>query len=333
MKKGTFLLSLLSLSLPGNILALSSSPDVVSIMQQETTDLVTPNNVINEINDQVVIYQIDTTTATGEVPVTVSSRTGVFSSGRTPEERERRRRTNKAPLPELSADSIRALKKQRGLTNTSTPFVPQGQWIGGISASFSTHSNDNYKFIVIEGINSQGHTVKVSPVVGYAFRNNMAIGARFTYSRTFLSVDSGSILLGDEDTGVDLKVDSYYSLEHTYEGALIWRQYIPFGRSKRFALFDEMQLSIGSSQAKFTEGNPVRGTYETGKHFSLGISPGLVAFATNNMAVELNVGVVGFTYNKVHQVHNQVTVGNRSSGSINFRVNVFSIGLGVAFYL
>jgi len=32
-------------------------------------------------------------------------------------------------------------------------------------------------------------------------------------------------------------------------------------------------------------------------------------------------------------VHNQVTVGHRSASKMNFKVNIFSIGLGVAFYL
>ena len=65
----------------------------------------------------------------------------------------------------------------------------------------------------------------------------------------------------------------------------------------------------------------------------MGITPGLVAFATNNMAIELNVGIMGITYSKVRQIHNQVTVGTRKSSMMNFKVNIFSIGIGVAFYL
>ena len=77
----------------------------------------------------------------------------------------------------------------------------------------------------------------------------------------------------------------------------------------------------------------MKGTYETGYTFSLGISPGIVAFATNNMAVEVNVGVMGITYTHTKQVHNQVTVGKRDASMMNFKVNIFSIGLGMAFYL
>lgn len=240
----------------------------------------------------------------------------------------------KTPVDTVSEkEMIHQTKKKRGLISMSNTFVPKGQWIAGTSASFSTHTNDNYTFVVVEGINSVGHTVRVTPVLAYALKKNMAIGARFTYSRTFLKVDRAEIKLGDEDTGINLSVDSYYALKHSYEGAVIWRQYVPFGNSKRFALFTEMQLGMGGSQAKFAADTPVRGTYETGFLMSLGVSPGLVAFATNNMAIEVNVGVMGITYNHVKQVHNQVSVGERSSSMMNFKVNIFSIGLGVAFYL
>ena len=45
-----------------------------------------------------------------------------------------------------------------------------------------------------------------------------------------------------------------------------------------------MQLSGGGTQARFAKDSPVKGTYQTGYTFSLGISPGIIAFATNNMA-------------------------------------------------
>lgn len=224
-------------------------------------------------------------------------------------------------------------REQRGITSLHNIFVPKGQWIVGTSASYSTHSNDNYKFLVVEGIGSEGYTVKVTPLLGYAISDNMAVGVRFIYSRTNLTVDSGSIKVGDEDSGVDISVDSYLSVRHTYTAAVMWRQYIPIGQNKRFAFFNEMSLGFGGTQAKFAADTPVRGTYESGYTLSLGVSPGLVAFATNNLAFELNIGVMGITYNHTKQVHNQVYVGKRSSSMMNFKVNIFSIGLGVAFYL
>ena len=246
--------------------------------------------------------------------------------------------TEDASLPADSVGQERALtinemRQQRGLTDTHNLFVPRGQWIFGGTASYSTHSNETYRFLVVEGIESKGYTFKVSPMIAYAFRNNMALGGRFIYSRTLLKLDKASINFGDEGSSVDLNVRDYYALQHNYQVAAIWRQYIPLGRNKRFALYNEMSLAGGGSQARFANDSPVKGTYQKGYSFSLGISPGIIAFATNNMAVEVNVGVMGITYDHTEQVHNQVTVGERNISQMNFKINIFSIGLGVAFYL
>ena len=229
--------------------------------------------------------------------------------------------------------TINEKRRERGLTDPRNLFVPKGHWVFGGTASYSTHTNEGYQFLIVEGIDSKGYTVRVSPMIAYALTDNMALGGRFIYSRTLLELDKAELQLGDEGSDTDLKANNYYSLRHNYSVAAIWRQYIPLGRNKRFALFNETQLSVGGTQARFTNDSPVKGTYETGYTLSLGISPGIVAFATNNMAVEVNVGVMGISYTHTKQVHNQVTVGKRNTSMMNFKVNIFSIGLGMAFYL
>lgn len=215
----------------------------------------------------------------------------------------------------------------------SNVFVPKGQWIFGANASYSTHNNDTYNFLVVEGIESDGYTFRISPLLAYAVRDNMALGVRAIYSRTNLTIDKADLIFGDDNSGTQIKVNDYKSVKHTYTVAFTWRQYIPLGKSKRFALFNEMQLGAGGTQSKFATGQPVKGTFESGYTLSLGVSPGLVAFATNNVAIEVNVGVMGISYTSVKQVHNQVTVGHRRMSNMNFKVNIFSIGVGVAFYL
>lgn len=229
--------------------------------------------------------------------------------------------------------TVNEMRSQRGLTEMANVIVPKGQWILGANASYSTHDNDSYNFMVIEGIHSDGYTFRVSPLLAYAIRDNMAVGLRAVYSRTNLTIDKADLVFGDDTSGTTIQVNDYKSVKHSYTFALSWRQYIPLGKSKRFALFNEMQLGAGGTQSKFANGQPVKGTYETGYTLSLGVSPGLVAFATNNVAIEVNVGVMGISYSSVKQVHNQVTVGHRRSSNMNFKVNIFSIGVGVAFYL
>ena len=223
--------------------------------------------------------------------------------------------------------------RQRGITNTSNIFVPKGLWITGLSTSYSTHQNENYSIAIINGIQSEGYTFRVSPMVAYSLKENMAIGVRGAYSRSNLTVDAAGLKFGDEETGTEISITDYKAVKHSYTVSAIWRQYIPLGESKRFAIFNEISLGAGGSQSIFAAGEPISGTYEKGYNISLGVSPGLMAFATNDVAIEVNVGVMGINFNEVEQVHNQVSSGNRRASSMSFRVNLLSIGVGVSFYL
>ncbi len=233
------------------------------------------------------------------------------------------------------ADSLTVAQRieQRGITDLKNVFVPRGQWIAGAAASFSVHDNDNYTFAIIEDIESEGYNVRVSPMAAYALRDNMALGIRAVYSRTNQTIDNADIKFGDDETGTEIFIDAFKTVRHTYMVSAIWRQYIPLGRSKRFAIFNEVSLGAGGVQSMFAADQPIRGTYERGYTLSLGVSPGLIAFATNDVAIEVNVGVMGISYTDVEQVHNQVEVGHRRSSAMNFKVNLLSIGLGVSFYL
>jgi hypothetical protein len=224
-------------------------------------------------------------------------------------------------------------RANRGISDMKTHIVPKGQWVFGGSLTYSTHNNSDYTFLIIEDIKSTGYSVKVSPLVGYSIAPNSIIGLRGTYGRSFLNMDSASLHLGEGDAALNFGVDYYYMLKHSYNVAAIWRQYIPLGRNKRLALFAEFQLGAGGSESKFAEGQPIRGTFAKSTNISLGANPGVVAFITNNMALELNVGILGLGYTHTKQVHNQITTGHSSSSNMNFKVNILSIGLGVAFYL
>lgn len=237
--------------------------------------------------------------------------------------------------PTMTSDSLTVAERieRRGVTNLKNVFIPKGQWITGAAASFSMHDNNNYTFAIIEDIRSEGYNMRISPMIAYAIGNNMAIGVRGVYSRTNQTIDNADLKFGDEETGTEIFVNAFKAVTHTYTVSAIWRQYIPLGSSRRFAIFNEISLGAGGTQSIFAADQPVRGTYERGYTLSLGVSPGLIAFATNDVAIEVNVGVMGINYTDVDQVHNQVEVGSRRTSSMNFKVNLLSIGVGVSFYL
>lgn len=214
----------------------------------------------------------------------------------------------------------------------SKVFVPKGQWIVGSSVSYSEHTENNYDFLVVEKINSDGYSFKLSPMFAYALKDNMALGGRFKYGRTLVRMDETQLNLDDE-TSFD--INNIYQLKHSYSAMAIFRNYIPLGDSKRFAVFSETQLEVGGSQSKVSngKGEALTGTYSKSTDLGFGVSPGMVAFINNYTAVEVSIGVLGVNLSKTRQVTNQVETGEQSSTSANFKVNIFSIGLGIAFYL
>lgn len=60
-------------------------------------------------------------------------------------------------------------------------FIPKGQWIVGSSVSYSQYSNDNYQFLVIENLSGEGYAFKVSPVLCYAFKDNVGTVVKFRH--------------------------------------------------------------------------------------------------------------------------------------------------------
>lgn len=214
----------------------------------------------------------------------------------------------------------------------SKVFVPKGQWIVGSSVSYSEHTENNYDFLVIEKINSDGYSFKLSPMFAYALKDNMALGGRFKYGRTLVRMDETQLKLDDEN---QFDINNVYQLKHSYSAMAVFRNYIPLGDSKRFAIFSETQLEVGGSQSKVSngKGEALTGTYSKSVDLGFGVSPGMVAFINNYTAVEVNIGVLGVNLSKKQQVTNQVETGEQSSTSANFKINIFSIGLGIAFYL
>jgi len=94
-------------------------------------------------------------------------------------------------------------RKHRGFS-TNDVIVPKGQWIFGGTASYTTHRNQNYKLLIIDGIESEGYTVNVAPMIAFAPWRNMAVGVRFGYGRSLLALDNAALSFGEGESGVTI---------------------------------------------------------------------------------------------------------------------------------
>ena len=166
----------------------------------------------------------------------------------------------------------------------------------------------------------------------FVFKDNLAAGGRLAYSRQRTRLNSADIVLGSD---TEYNIDNLYSISHNFSGMLAFRNYISLGHSTRFGLFNEVQLQFGGGQSKLCNGSgrDFTGTYERSFNMSVGLAPGLAVFLNNYSALEVNVGVLGFNYSQTKSTTDQIYVAHRDTKSANFKINLFSITFGVAFYL
>lgn len=213
----------------------------------------------------------------------------------------------------------------------SQVFIPKGTWMAGGTVSYSEHDESNLNFLVIKDVEGKGYDFNVSPYAGYFFRDNIAAGFRFAYNRDYLDLGNLDMDLGD----LTLSFKDLYYLEHKYEASGFLRTYMPIGRSKVFGLFNEARLTYGYGRGKNSTGSGTDydGSFQTVQNLQIGFAPGLTAFITDWSAVEVSVGVMGFNFKWIDQETNRVEEGSQRVSSGNFKINLFSINIGMTFYL
>lgn len=135
----------------------------------------------------------------------------------------------------------------RGLYNYL--FTPKGQWMFGLTASYGEFSADDVEVLqAISDLDFKGKQYAIRPTIGYFIKNNQAVGVKFVYTRGEADLGSFGFNAG-EDLSFNLHDISYYSSKYTM--GVFYRSYVGLGRSRRFAVFNEVSLDFGSGSSRF----------------------------------------------------------------------------------
>jgi hypothetical protein len=244
----------------------------------------------------------------------------------------------------------RAERFDRGLAfDTRTPSMPKGMWMVGIGGAYSQHDNRDYGVFILDAINSTGNTLTVSPMVHYVFANNQSVGVRFSYRRSLFDMTGGGLHLTDELNTMLVGEDGalrYRYENDNYMGFVSYRYYVGIGNSKRFLIFNEVQAGVGGGSGRedmgrTASGDYKRSTWQKSLNFKLGFSPGATVFITNHMAVELQIGLLGYEFQKLTQEHQHTvpgelavepTPGSRTTHNVSARFDLLSLAFGGTFY-
>ena len=228
----------------------------------------------------------------------------------------------------------------RGIELPNSCFIPKGTVGGGLSVSYANYQLGNgsddagYKmlFSLLDNVHGGLQSFGVAPYLSYFIKDNLSLGLRFDYDKSGYNLDVADISLGDLMT---LNITDMNYLKQSYSGSVTLRNYMPIANSKRFAMFAELRATgaYAQSESYRTEGDKKYGTYQDIYKGSLSVVPGLCCFVTNEAALEVSVGVLGFTHQKTVQTTNQVEVSQMIQNNASFKINLFSINMGVSIYL
>lgn len=219
----------------------------------------------------------------------------------------------------------------RGLYNFL--FIPKGQWGFGLTASYGEFNTDDVQLLsILKDLDLKIKAYSLKPSISYFFKNNQAVGLQFNYSRTITDL-SGLTVDFDEDINFSLHDVSYYS--ESYSASAFYRNYVGLGTMKRFAIFNEVELSFGSGTSRFKRiyNDEPRDTRTNSTTASLNFSPGLCVFIMDNVSFNISFGVFGIQAKHDRQWVDGVKAGTRTTSGANFKFNIFNINFGMGVYI
>jgi hypothetical protein len=228
----------------------------------------------------------------------------------------------------------------RGIESPNSLFLPKGTFGGGFTFSYNIYDARNADgkagFALlspfIKDIKGEYRAMSIAPTLAYTFMDNLSVGLRFDYSNTSLDLNNASINFNND---IELGIKDFGYKKQAYLGSVTLRNYMPIQQSKRFALFMEGRLTGGYAQSKNfkMEDGLKHGTYQDIYKGSVSLVPGICVFIANAVSFEVQIGVMGISYQMTKQVTNQVEVSQMSNSEANFNINLFSIAFGTNFYI
>lgn len=251
------------------------------------------------------------------------------------------------PLPEAEAVEMPA-----GRTQTKQRFLPvrrridreidkvkyvyKGEVMLGLTASYGTLSSDDSDFLVVlDNINADGTIASVKPYVGYFYRDNHCIGARFGYTYVDATLSTAQLDLGE---GNDVSFDMPYigTKSNNYSFALFHRTYAGLDPKGRFGLFAELELSMATGRSEFTyeTGGERKTTFSENIQAKFSFNPGAAVYIFPNVCATLSFGLGGLQYTQVNQRDAEGNkLGSRTASKMRFRLNLAAINIGMNVHL
>ena len=219
----------------------------------------------------------------------------------------------------------------RGLYNFL--FIPKGQWAFGLTASYGSFDSQDVQLLsTLSDFTFDGKRYAIRPTISYFVKHNTSLGIKLEYNRGEANLGSMGLDIGDD---VNFKLHDVGYRSQMYSIGVFYRNYVGLGTEKRFAIFNEVDLSFGSGSTRFQRyyNDNLRDTRTNITRLSLNFSPGVCMFIMDNLSFNVSFGVFGIHMTHEKQTTNNVEEGSRNSSGANFRFNLFNINFGIGVHI
>lgn len=215
-------------------------------------------------------------------------------------------------------------------------FAYKGEVIGGVTASYGTLSRDNTDILlVMSNIDADGAITTIRPYAGYFYRDNRCIGVRLGYSYLSGSLDAANIDFGPSND-ITAAIPYIGTESNNFSFGVFHRSYAGLDKKGRFGLFAEVELkgSMGTSLFEYEVGGERKITHSENVQLKFMFNPGVAVYIFPNVCGTLSFGLGGVKYSHVSQKDEDGnSVGSRSSSSMNFKLNIAAINIGLTIHL
>ena len=216
-------------------------------------------------------------------------------------------------------------------------FAYKGEVIMGLTASYGTLTSDDTDILLIlDNIDADGTFTTVKPFVGYFYRDNRCLGARFGYNHMSGTLDKGALFDLGENNDISLNIPYLDFQSNNFSFGIFHRSYAGLDPKGRFGLFAEFELSVstGTSRFSYESEGKIKRTFSDNTQLKLAFNPGAAVYIFPNVCATLSFGLGGIQYTSVNQKDEQGNkIGSREASSMKFKLNILAINIGMTIHM
>ena len=244
-----------------------------------------------------------------------------------------------AALPTAKTQKQRFLPTRRRIDReiNKLKFAYKGEVIMGLTASYGTLSSDDTDvLLILDNVNAEGAMASVKPFIGYFYRDNRCLGARFGYNHMRGTLDKGGVCDLGEGDSVSLNIPYLDFTSNNYAFGIFHRSYAGLDPKGRFGLFAEIELSVatGTSCFSYESEGRIKHTYSDNTQLKLAFNPGAAVYIFPNVCATLSFGLGGIQYTSVTQKDELGNrIGSREASKMKFKLNILAINIGMTIHM